>query len=68
VNVLEAGDFFGEVSVLAGTPRTATVTATAPVRLLVVTDRHLRRLLKDSPGIQLKVLQALAQRLAPDTI
>jgi len=68
INELSSGDFFGEVSVLAGTPRTATVTATAPVRLLVVTDRDLQRLLKDSPGIQAKVLQALAQRLAPDTI
>ena len=68
INELSTGDFFGEVSVLAGTPRTATVTTNGPARLLVVTDRDLRRLLKDSPGIQAKVLQALAQRLAPATI
>jgi CRP-like cAMP-binding protein len=68
VNELNGGDFFGEISVLAGTPRTATVTSTTPVRLLVVTDRDLRRLMKTSPGIQAKVLQALAQRLAPATI
>jgi CRP-like cAMP-binding protein len=68
VNELSDGDFFGEVSVLAGTPRTATVTTTAPARLLVVTDRDLTRLLRDSPRIQAKVLQALAQRLAPATI
>jgi CRP-like cAMP-binding protein len=68
INELSKGDFFGEVSVLAGTPRTATVKTTGAVRLLVVTDRDLQRLLKDSPGIQAKVLQALAQRLAPGTI
>jgi CRP-like cAMP-binding protein len=65
INELSKGDFFGEVSVLAGTPRTATVATTGPARLLVVTDRDLQRLLKDSPGIQAKVVQALAQRLAP---
>jgi CRP-like cAMP-binding protein len=68
INEMSDGDFFGEVSVIAGTPRTATVTTTAPTRLLVVTDRDLTRLLRDAPGIQLKVLQALAQRLAPSTI
>jgi CRP-like cAMP-binding protein len=68
INELCGGDFFGEISVLAGTPRTATVTTTTPVRLLVVADRDLRRLMKTSPGIQAKVLQALAQRLAPATI
>jgi CRP-like cAMP-binding protein len=68
INELSYGDFFGEVSVIAGTPRTATVTTTAPSRLLVVTDRELTRLLRDSPGIQAKVMQALAQHLAPSTI
>jgi CRP-like cAMP-binding protein len=68
INELSDGDFFGEVSVLAGTPRTATVKTTTPSRLLVVTDRELTRLLRDSPGIQLKVLRALAQRVAPTTI
>jgi CRP-like cAMP-binding protein len=68
VNELGDGDFFGEVSVIAGTPRTATVTTTAPSRMLVVTDRDLTRLLRDSPGIHAKVLQAVAQRLAPSEI
>jgi CRP-like cAMP-binding protein len=68
VNELSGGDFFGEISVLAGTPRTATVSTTTPARLLVISDRDLRRLMKTSPGIQAKVLQALAQRLAPATI
>lgn len=68
INEMSGGDFFGEVSVLAGTPRTATVTTTAPTRLLVITDRELNRLLRDSIGLQAKVMRALALRLAPSTI
>jgi len=68
VRGLGAGDFFGEISLVADAPRTATVTTTSPVRLLVVTDRAFRTLLEHSPGIQLKILQALAERLAPQTL
>ena len=65
INKLGPGDFFGEIALVSDTPRTATVTATSPVRALVITDRSFKRLLKDSPEIQEKVLAALAARLAP---
>jgi CRP/FNR family cyclic AMP-dependent transcriptional regulator len=68
INTLGSGDFFGEIALVSDTPRTATVTATSPVRALVVTDRSFRRLLEDSPSIQSKVLTALAERLAPDLV
>ena len=68
INELGDGDFFGEIALISRSPRTATVTATAPVRALVITDRSFRRLLEDSPEIQLKVLEALAERLAPNVI
>lgn len=66
INKLGAGDFFGEIALVADSPRTATVTATSPVRALVITDRSFKRLLEEQPEIQNKVLQALAKRLAPD--
>jgi len=61
---LKAGDFVGEFALVSRIPRTATVTTTSPVRALVITDRTFRSLLDDAPQIQVKVLEALAARLA----
>jgi CRP-like cAMP-binding protein len=58
-----AGEFFGEIALLSDVPRIATVTATTPVRALVITDRGFRNLVKESPQIALKVLAAVAERL-----
>src|SRR5688500_11941203 len=50
------GEFFGEIALVSKTPRTATVTATSPLRALVIDDRSFRALLEHSPKIQLGVL------------
>jgi CRP/FNR family transcriptional regulator, cyclic AMP receptor protein len=68
VNTLKAMDFFGEIALIHETPRTATVKATSPVRALVITERNFKRLLQEQPEIQRKVLEALAERLAPSTL
>lgn len=60
--------FFGEIALLTGGPRNATVTTTSPVRALVITDRAFTRLLRDSPQIQAKVLNSLAERLGPSAL
>ena len=60
---LAKGDFVGEIAVIARIPRTATVKTTEPTRALVVTDQALRSLLRKFPDLQLKVLQAVAERL-----
>jgi CRP-like cAMP-binding protein len=58
-----AGEFFGEIALVSDVPRIATVTATTPVRALVITDRGFRNLVRESPQIALKVLAAVAERL-----
>ena len=68
INTLGPGDFFGEIALVSHEPRTATVTATTPVRTLVITDRSFRRLLDESPQVKTKVMEAMAKRLAPDTL
>ena len=65
VNTLHSGDFLGEIALITGVPRTATVTTTASCRMLVITARDFKSLLRRTPSIQLKVLDALAARL-PD--
>ena len=65
---LGAGEWVGEISLVAGTPRTATVVATSPVRLLVISDRAFQSLLRDVPSIAAKVMRSLGERLAADAI
>jgi CRP-like cAMP-binding protein len=63
LRMLRDGDFFGEIALISGGPRTATVTTTAPTRLLVVTDRAFKTLLADVPSLQTSVLKALGERM-----
>jgi CRP/FNR family cyclic AMP-dependent transcriptional regulator len=63
---LGAGDWLGEIALLTESPRTATATATTPVRILVVTDRAFRQLVEKMPSIALKVLASVAERLGHD--
>ena len=67
VATLGPGDCFGELALILRRPRTATVTLTAPSRLLSISAHNFRPLLMASPEIQFKLLEALAERLAPST-
>jgi len=66
INTLGPGDFLGEIALVTGEPRTATVTTTEPSHLLVVTSQAFKSMLRKSPSIQLKVLDALAHRLGDE--
>jgi len=65
INRLDSGDFLGEIALVTGAPRTATVTTTSPARMLVITARDFKALLRGTPPLQLKILGAIAARL-PD--
>jgi CRP-like cAMP-binding protein len=60
---LGAGDFFGEVALLDGGPRTATVAATSDVKLVGITEWVFRGLLAEHHSIALKTLESVAGRL-----
>lgn len=60
---LGPGDFFGEVALLDGGPRTATVSAVTQVKLIGITGWVFRGLLMEHPSIALKTLEAVAGRL-----
>lgn len=63
------GDVIGEIALVSEGPRTATVTLTAPSRVLVVGHREFHVLMEEMPDVRLKVLSELARRvrdLEPD--
>ena len=68
INTLGAGDFLGEIALISGSPRTATVVTTSETDVLVLTDRACRRLTKTMPSIQGSVLKALSERLQADAL
>src|SRR3989442_565250 len=57
------GEFFGEMSLLDGRPRSATVLAGTPVRLLVVHRRDFWKLLKEAPALTEQILVTVSQRV-----
>lgn len=60
---LGPGDSFGEISLLDEGPRTATVTAETPIRLLGLTSWVFRRMIEENPGVATKLLRIMAHRL-----
>ncbi len=60
---LGPGAFFGEMSLLDGGPRSATVVAETAVRLLVVRRRDFTRLLAEVPELTRAILGVLSRRL-----
>ena len=60
---LERGDFFGEMAVLAGKPREATVKAVERVEALRIPADDFQAFLLDNPRVAVGMLQSLVERL-----
>lgn len=58
-----AGDHLGEISLLDGRPRTATVVAEGPVHAIVLDRRDFDRLLDEQPGVARQLVGTLVERL-----
>jgi CRP-like cAMP-binding protein len=67
------GDFFGEMAILGGTRRRATVTTTSPSRVLSMFGTEFRQLEQSQPEIAAQLVAAMRQRdeelleLSPDS-
>ena len=64
---LGAGDFFGEVSVLTGKPRTATITASTPAELLRLDKEKLDQIVPRYPRVR-EILDEFYRRRASHTV
>ena len=63
INRLRPGDFFGEISLLDGGPRTANVVADTPMVVLGITRKGFLRAITDQPDISVKLLEYAASLL-----
>ena len=63
LSVLSVGQVFGEMSLLDKQPRSATVTALEPMRMLVIHGPEFRKLMTKIPGLTESLLATLCQRL-----
>jgi len=58
------GDYLGEIALLDDRPRTATVVATTPVSVEVLSRREFMSLLAEAPELSEQIMATVAQRLA----
>lgn len=62
VRRLGAGDYFGEIALIAQSPRTATVTADSNLKTYGMTFWDFRPLVEETPSIAWKLLQSFAKQ------
>ncbi len=63
VATLQAGDYFGELSLLDGGERSATVAAATDLEILVIGQKEFTSILRELPSVARKFLSAMATRL-----
>ena len=61
--ILRPGDFFGEMALIDGGPRSATIIAASPVRVMMLQRRAFLKVLKQNPQIGFAIMETLAQRV-----
>lgn len=63
LSYLEPGDWFGEIALLDGKPRSASVVIMEPAKMLVIDHRSFGPLLDTVPGLARKLLVALSAKV-----
>jgi CRP-like cAMP-binding protein len=62
IRTLHDGDYFGEIALIADTPRTATITAETELRCYGMASWDFRPLVEKNAALAWKLLQVMAQR------
>lgn len=60
---LDAGSFFGEMSLFDAEPRSASVTTQTPCDCLILTQNQLYEAIDETPGIAINIIRVLSQRV-----
>jgi CRP-like cAMP-binding protein len=63
IHRLMPGDYFGEISLLDGGVRTASVVSETPLKVLVIDRKRFLKLLETESGISLALLEGLARTI-----
>ena len=63
VNHILPGDHFGEISLLDGGPRTASVLSETPVSMLMLTRSQFQRTVQDDPALAVALMESLARMI-----
>src|SRR5678815_644617 len=63
IAVLPAGEFFGEMAILNGRPRSATAVVRTRAGLIVIEGKTFEAMLRARPEIALRIIKSLATRL-----
>lgn len=63
VTELKAGDIFGEMALLERQPRSATVRAHGPVRVLTLDKRTFLRQVHEDPSLAYRILETMSRRI-----
>jgi CRP-like cAMP-binding protein len=66
IKTLQAGDFFGEIALIDGRPRSATVVALSELHLLRISREQFLRLFDEQPATRHGILMALTERIRND--
>ncbi len=63
VGELNAGDFFGEMSLIDGSPRSATITAADTLLLFAINEKNFERIIAWEPLVAVRIMKSLSRRL-----
>ena len=60
---LGPGDYFGEIALIDGKPRSASIVATSPLTTVALVSWDFRPILKEEPGVAFAMLEVMCARL-----